>query len=656
MLDDQDRVQEVDSDHEPDSEWFGRDSVSDFPKRLPDDCVEYTIFVIDAKFKTDFARREKLKAIQTAGNALLKSSHLKDYIWQREKFHLDLVDARLNSQANHDSEEKLDVPGHEYYLHGRTNFGDSIADEWLVVWLLLQLSEQHPSAWIQLHDPDGEFLLAEAANALPKWLEPDTADNRVWVHRGQLHIIPLQRDAGTGALGPTTPGLAGNVKLAQALEFLGKSSHSTLHSPAIETEAFHRLQDYPTAISKSQHNSLLSLPRPLAYLLHRNPAYVAPAVEAFYLRDPIAVKPLTTKDTATLKFPPEDFVTTSVRFPKVGYAQLVSQEFPPPPAWVGIRHRIHDRAVALGMKLACGFEMMLRDPQNKDKRDVREMNMLLEDVDEGEETLPSDKEIATWPKTQDDDKWLDIDFNDFDNELKGRSGQANQDQSKGAGFGDESTQKDLQDMVSRFEKFMNDDDAGLEGAEFTSSSGSSSEDEDDESDGEDKAGSFTDAEFEQAMREMMGMPENEKETNGLMGEARKLALEMEDEEEMERDEEEEAKQIMKMMEEIRAGKQDKKNKNKSKAPAHAAPETNAAGKNVRSEDMVKNKGKDKATEPVTRIDEDSSDDEDPLGGGDVNYELLKNMLESFKEQGGMSGPAGNLMGLMGMGNMPHDQR
>ena len=28
-------------------------------------------------------------------------------------------------------------------------------------------------------DSDGEFLLIEAADALPDWLEPDTADHRV---------------------------------------------------------------------------------------------------------------------------------------------------------------------------------------------------------------------------------------------------------------------------------------------------------------------------------------------------------------------------------------------------------------------------------------------------------------------------------------------
>lgn len=678
MLDDQNRVAEIETDDEgaPDFGGFGGgEGFSDFTKRLPDDCIEYTIFIIDSKLKSDFARREKLKAIQSAATASLKSPDLKDYIWQREKFRLDLIDARLDgtthsTETNH--EEKLQIPDHEYYLHGRTNFGDSIADEWLVVWLLLELSQRHPSAWIQVRDQDGEFLLAEAANALPKWLEPELADNRVWIHRGELHIIPLQRNAGSGASGPITPGLSGNVDLAQALQFLKQTPHSTLHSPMIEEEAFHRLRDHPAAISKSQHRALLSVPRRLAYLLRRDPAYVAPAIEAFYLRDPIAVRPLATKDTATLRFAPEDFVTMSVRFPKVGYAQLVSQDFPPPPAWVGITPHIHKKPVLLGMKLSCGFEMMLRDPQNKDKREVREMNMLLEDVEEDEDTLPSDSDIASWPQTNDDDKWLDIDFKDFDAELKGRSGgPSTSDMPAGQSFGDESTQKDLQDMVSRFEKFLNEDEeTGAETFSSGSSSTSSdSEDEDDEE--EDKATSFTDAEFEQAMREMMGMPDSTKDSTGLSSEARKLALEMEDEEEMERDDEKEAEQIWKMMQEIHAARKNATNPDKTKEKGkgkaftpHAAPDTNAAGKNVRFEDRLRGdiesktaeaKGKQKAN-PVT-IDDESSDDEDLLAGeeGDPQYEMLKNMLESFQGQGGMAGPAGNLMGLMGMrGNLPRE--
>ncbi len=40
-------------------------------------------------------------------------------------------------------------------------------------------------------DNDGEFLLIEAAYALPKWLKPETAANRVWLRNGLLHIAPF---------------------------------------------------------------------------------------------------------------------------------------------------------------------------------------------------------------------------------------------------------------------------------------------------------------------------------------------------------------------------------------------------------------------------------------------------------------------------------
>lgn len=65
------------------------------------------------------------------------------------------------------------------YLHGRTNYGDSVEDEWLVVYLLRELSKQFLELWVKVVDTDGEFLLIEAANALPRWLNPEIADNRV---------------------------------------------------------------------------------------------------------------------------------------------------------------------------------------------------------------------------------------------------------------------------------------------------------------------------------------------------------------------------------------------------------------------------------------------------------------------------------------------
>lgn len=65
------------------------------------------------------------------------------------------------------------------FLRGRTNYGDSVEDEWLIVFILRQLSQKFPDAWIRVFDTDGEFLLIEAANVLPPWLNPEVAEFRV---------------------------------------------------------------------------------------------------------------------------------------------------------------------------------------------------------------------------------------------------------------------------------------------------------------------------------------------------------------------------------------------------------------------------------------------------------------------------------------------
>lgn len=66
------------------------------------------------------------------------------------------------------------------HLHGLTNYGDSVEDEWLVVYLLRELTKRFEGwLWVKIVDTDGEFLLIEAANVLPRWLNPEIADNRV---------------------------------------------------------------------------------------------------------------------------------------------------------------------------------------------------------------------------------------------------------------------------------------------------------------------------------------------------------------------------------------------------------------------------------------------------------------------------------------------
>ncbi|KAK3677194.1 hypothetical protein LTR78_002732 [Recurvomyces mirabilis] len=623
--------------------WFG-EGFDGFPKRLPEECVEYAIYVIDSKLKDIAATRMRLNQILKVANELCKK-HTKDYIWQRDSLELKLKPDLLDQDASQASK------AHPQPLHlkGRTNFGDSVADEWLVVYILLELSKLCSDVWIRVYDTDGEFLLIEAANALPKWLNPDIAENRVWINNGHLRLIPI--DAGAGER---------NLALMPSLKFIESSADKLVISPFVEDEAFHRLRDYPAAILSSLHNALVRIPRRVAYLLHRNPAHISPAIEAFYLRDPVGLRPLATKDISNLTFPPEDFVTVSVKFTKVGYAQLRSQLFDTPPAWTGVIPRLGDMKVELGMKITCGFEMLLNDRQRQNDRMVREVKVFMDDLEDDGEALPSHDEIGGWPQQQDDEKWLDIDYNDFEDELAGKN--ASKRTGKGQGFGDKGAQENLRKMVSRFEDFLNDDDAGAEGVDDNGADDDDTDSDSSASDsGEDKDGSFDEAEFERAMKEMMGMPADEIEKNGLLEEARRLALEDEKAGE-EPDEDEEMKKVMEMMEkELKGHGALKLNPDKSKSSAKSVKKNGDASKKVafgpeRPPGMDVVAGKEAS---IQDDDEDvgpgdgelSSDDED---FNDVDLGLAKNMLEAFKGQAGMAGPAGNLMKVLGV-NMPRDE-
>lgn len=64
-------------------------------------------------------------------------------------------------------------------LVSTTCFGDSIEDEWLIVYIILEITKVHTNLIVQVQDNDGDFLLIEAADVLPSWANPDTTVNRV---------------------------------------------------------------------------------------------------------------------------------------------------------------------------------------------------------------------------------------------------------------------------------------------------------------------------------------------------------------------------------------------------------------------------------------------------------------------------------------------
>lgn len=621
-----------------DLKWFG-EGFDGFPKKLPDDVVEYMVFVIDSRL-SDLQTRERLQAFQRALN-ILEKKFLKEYIWQRDSLKLELV-----------REEQ------QWLLRGQTNYGDSVADEWLIVYFLRELSKEFKDAWIRIYDSDGEFLLIEAANALPKWLTPEVAENRVWINSHRLLIIPLGKEEDSAPLSQK-----------QAMQIIHDTPGRPQQYIKVEKEAFHRLNGYPAAISDNQHHATVPIPRKVAHILHFNPSYIAPVVEAFYLRDPISIR-LTqpSKSKTPLVFPPEDFVDVSVRFTKVLYAQLLGQHWEAPPPWDTALEQLvksgkPTEKAEIGIKITAGMQMLLSHPIYASRKPTREIALLLEDLENGDDSLPTDAEIAEWPKRDDDEGWLNIDFTEFEKELEGKGSKTND------GFGDKNAQENLKKMVARFNDFLADNEAGVEGADAgldpmdednDSDAGARGWDDPEDSDstieskgkGKSKAkpdeeqGDDTDyeddaaadaefAEYEQSYEKFMTLSAAEKAI--LTDEARALAREQD----AEKEEDEEIQKLSKMME--------------AELFSHGALNINPKSDDKPGSTlslMGKGKGKAKLSEiaDVEEEDEDDDEDDDLL---DEDYNLADNMLKAFKGQAGLAGPAGNMMRAMGV-QFPQD--
>ena len=532
-------------------------------------------------------------------------------------------------------------------------------DEWVVVWLLRELTRKFHDLWVKVADNDGEFLLIEAAGTLPGWLEPEVAENRVgvrfrceieawlmhttqvWIHGGGLTIIK-PKDGNKASSKRTGE----KLKLEDAQRLLVSEPQRLMRSTSIEVEAFYRLRNYPQQIRDNMHHALVTIPRKVAYLMHKKPAYISPGTEAFYLRDPIALKPLQSKDNNLLVFKPEDLVTVSIRFPRVGYAQLKSQDFPTPAVWSAkLPAKSASKAYGcseIGMKITCGFEMLLSDPQNQDKPAVREMKMLLEDLEAGDDSLPTDTDVAGWDKLEDDETWLDISFEDLEGELAGKDRKTG---AKRGNFGDTAAQENLQRIVAQFEEFLNDDTAGADGAGLFDEGSDDDLDDDGESDeglsdaGEDKEASFDEEQFSAMMREMMGIPNDSafdqplsKRQPGLVSSAGRV-------EELEPDEEDDAEAIQSLTQRMEA-------ELKESGALDLVPASRKVGAARRA---VKGEG------TATNAKEDETESDSEHGEGDnIDANLARNLLESFKSQAGMAGPGGNVMRMMGL-SMPRDE-
>lgn len=460
--------------------------------------------------------------------------------------------------------------------------------------------------------------------------------SQVWMNGGGLLIIPMEdQPEKLGKKAPTR-----NLTLEEAFGFIQDNRAKFIKSALIEAEAFYRLQKYPQQIEHNLHNSVVSIPRRLAFVLHESAAFISPAVEALYLRDPIALRPLKAHDTSKLVFPPSDLVTVSVKFTKVGYAQLKSQQFQTPPGWNSYLSREMDpkthSQLEMGMKVTSGFEMLMSDPRNIDHKSVREINILLEDLETEIVCLPSDAKILSWEAREDNESWLDVDFESFASELAGTSDRSQINATQG--FGDKTAQDNLRKIVERFENFLNDDNAGAEGAENLDEMDHDDDEDESDSASEDQEVSFDEDQFASMMREMMGMPADTKTDASHDPHPEKISegcdksvSSLGGREELE---------ILQAMQAMEAELQD--------AGALPVPPSRSKS-NIKTRQTRQTSEEDTACSSELPVYESETDD-----GVEIDYNLVKNLLESFKSQGGAPGPGGNLLGLMGM-RLPRDE-
>jgi len=218
-------------------------------------------------------------------------------------------------------------------------------DEWLLVSLLADLTRMERVA-CRVTDSDGEFLLVDAADHLPDWLEPDSAVGRTWVVDGSIAVV---LDAPGGPL-PLQKGL-------------GLCSCSLNNAASREATAALRRRERSlkegaqTCVLGRRQNVVVAMPSHAWRVFRRAPRLLGPAAAQAPRRTPS----------------PKSTTEGIVRLSKASYARLSAS------------------TDDIGAALAAGLEILRKAPS------ARERELLTSDTVQPEET-----EI-------DDASWLQVD-------------------------------------------------------------------------------------------------------------------------------------------------------------------------------------------------------------------------------------------------------
>ncbi|XP_031563790.1 protein ecdysoneless homolog [Actinia tenebrosa] len=630
-----------------------------------DECsVEYRIYVRNNTEEGSERTEEEYKSL-LAGYLAYLSQYIGDYIWQDQSFALSFVPRKGDSLA---------------HIFGQTNYGDNVEDEWFIVFLLVQLTSKYPDVVVSVQDDDGDFLLMEAAHEIPKWLNPETSKNRVFIHDGKLHIIPLPSTPREITMFPT-----GIPSLSKALELI-HGPFNTIAGPSVQQAVLRRMEGYPDKAKHFYHYVNCFIPPAIKYVLDKKPSLISAAVKAFYHRDPIDMKAA----SEAKHFSPKQRIMTRVCFTRCLYAQMMQQNFQPNkkslwqlPSSTDPLYKAHQ----LGMKITCGFEILCsKSKVNIEKQSVNKPSgaewerylqclkkqgyfkdeiegsklymKLLSDAEQHflESFHPDDvvtddpgstvlsllqnieinvdkmrEEEKALPR-EDDDSWLNISPEELDEMLSKYRMTASTEQAPVANGQKE--EFNLGKITESMKSFV-DTVSSYEGAEFPG------EDENEEI-------HFDAESFMDTMKQLLeGKTEERVESSDEEDYLSDSSVEENDE-----DVPEESEEFLRYMEEMdrqlgstMIGKSFEKKEKQPVKVSSKKTQQEEANPTIKIPTNQEKSSSDMTSQMTSEETVTSEEDQIPV---DVDLNLVKNLLESFSSQEGLAGPASNILNAMGV--------
>ncbi|KOX70685.1 Protein SGT1 like protein [Melipona quadrifasciata] len=284
--------------------------------------------------------------------------YLEGYIWHNDNliFYPRTKQALLLEKLIENSTivEECSILPHVYV---RLRFDEDISDEWFVVFLIFKLTQIFDGLIAKVIDSDGEFLLIEAANALPPWANPETCENHVFVYNGELYIVREKYK--------TLLDLLNNL---QERPYLFKASEK------VQDILKKRINMYPNEIERRHHKARVFLPEKAVSILQQEPRLIALIIRTICHSDPLERKVC----RAMKYFPPEQRIMVNVKMTKCLYAMANHCRYTGDPrtGWniPPITYSKYNAHV-LGIKIACGLEMLIaRANEEHRKKEKRSLN------------------------------------------------------------------------------------------------------------------------------------------------------------------------------------------------------------------------------------------------------------------------------------------